>query len=70
MALLMRCLGSARAPRAGDGALAIANFSPGNDERKVRFDESPKPARRGPSPSDWRTLEGACVLYIFLLLAI
>jgi hypothetical protein len=33
-------LGSARASRAGDGALAIADFS-----GKNRFGEAPKPAR-------------------------
>jgi len=38
-------LGSARASRAGDAALVIANFCPVMRPGKVRFGESPKPAR-------------------------
>jgi mono/diheme cytochrome c family protein len=40
-----RVLGSACASHAGDGALAIANFSSFAREDKVRFGEAPKPAR-------------------------
>ena len=39
-------LGSVRASRAGDGALAVANFSPPNCAKDC-FGEAPKPAREG-----------------------